>query len=139
KEYPVPIEGSGPHGLTADKSGNIWFTANSKGYIGELDPKTGNVIEHKLPEGTRDSHTPIFDHDGVLWFTAQGANMIVRLDPKSGDVKVVPSPTTRSNPYGMVITSKNVPMFCDSGSNKIGNLVIDESGLNTVGLIELLK
>jgi len=28
-----------PHGLVADKSGAIWFTAQAKGYIGKLDPR----------------------------------------------------------------------------------------------------
>src|SRR5207302_1993442 len=32
KEYPLKTPNSGPHGLTADKDGNIWFTAISGGY-----------------------------------------------------------------------------------------------------------
>jgi virginiamycin B lyase len=32
---------SGPHSLVADRAGNIWFTANFKGYIGKLGPRTG--------------------------------------------------------------------------------------------------
>ena len=61
KEFPLPTPQSGPHGLTADKDGNIWFTANSKGYIGKLDPKTGDVNEYQMPEAARDPHTPLFD------------------------------------------------------------------------------
>src|SRR5215469_13853108 len=34
KEYPLPEgENAGPHGLVADREGNIWFTANFGGYI----------------------------------------------------------------------------------------------------------
>ncbi|MDB5393608.1 MAG: streptogramin lyase [Rhodospirillales bacterium] len=59
KEYPLK-PGSGPHGLVSDKDGNIWFTANSAGYIGKFDPKTGHVTEYRLPdEKARDSHTPV--------------------------------------------------------------------------------
>ena len=109
KEYPLKTPQSGPHGLTVDKDGKIWFTANSKGYIGKLDPATGEITEYKLPEAARDPHTPLFDSNGMLWFSVQGGNMAGRLDPKTGDVKVVTYPQPRSLPYGMVFTSKGVP------------------------------
>ena len=108
---PLKTPQSGPHGLTVDKDGKIWFTANSKGYIGKLDPATGEITEYKLPEAARDPHTPLFDSSGVLWFTVQGANMTGRLDPKTGEVKVVTYPEPRSLPYGMVFTSKGVPVI----------------------------
>jgi virginiamycin B lyase len=120
KEYPLP-EQSGPHGLTGDKDGNIWFTANAGGYVGKLNPKTGEVTQYKT-EGARDPHTPIFDQKGILWFTAQGANMVGRIDPKTGEVKMVPSPTPRSNPYGIVISSTGVPWFVEFGTNKIASI-----------------
>ena len=123
KEWTPTTPQSGPHGLVADKAGHIWFTANSQGYIGELDPKTGAFKEYKIPDASvMDPHTPKFDQDGILWFTAQSANVIGRLDPKTGQMKLVRSPTPRSNPYGMVITSKGVPVFDEFGSNKIGQI-----------------
>jgi acetyl esterase/lipase len=33
REYQLKILGSGPHGLVSDANGNIWFTANFKGYV----------------------------------------------------------------------------------------------------------
>ena len=39
KEYRTKTPDSGPHGLAADKDGNIWFA------IGKLDPKTGTITE----------------------------------------------------------------------------------------------
>jgi len=120
KEYKLPPQ-TGPHGLTFGPDGHIWFTANFGGYIGRFDPKTGEVQKYKLPDpNARDPHTPLFDKSGVLWFTVQSANMVGRLDPKSGEIKLVTSPTSKSNPYGMVINSKGVPFFDEFGSNKIG-------------------
>ena len=114
---------SGPHGLVADRDGNIWFTANFAGYIGKLDPGTGKVTEYRLPDpAARDPHTPLFDQSGILWFTVQGGNMIGRLDPKTGEVKLVTSPTPKSNPYGMVITSKGSHISCEFGANKLASI-----------------
>ena len=31
KEYPLKTAGSGPHGLVADKEGNIWYTGEPEG------------------------------------------------------------------------------------------------------------
>lgn len=45
KEYPLKVENSGPHGLVADREGNIWFTGNFAHYIGKLDTKTGAMTE----------------------------------------------------------------------------------------------
>jgi len=63
--------------LVADKEGNIWFTAISGGYIGKLDPRTGEISEYHAPEGAEiDPHTPVFDHNGILWFTNEQTNYI---------------------------------------------------------------
>lgn len=123
KEYPLKTEDSGPHGLVADAQGNIWFTANYKGYVGKLDPKTGTVTEYKMPDPrARDPHTPVFDHHGSLWFTVEGGNFVGRLDPKTGEVKLKQVPTPNAVPYGIVVSSKGVPYFCEFGTNKLASI-----------------
>ena len=122
-EYHPDTPASGPHGLVADRDGKIWFTANFAGAIGKLDPNTGRFTSYPLPDpAARDPHTPMFDRRGILWFTVQGANMVGRLDPNTGAIRLVKSPTPRSNPYGMVISSLDVPWFCEFGSNKLASI-----------------
>ena len=53
KEYPIPGPRSGAHGLAEDKDGNIWFGANWAGYVGKLDPKTGELIKGDVATQTR--------------------------------------------------------------------------------------
>ncbi len=123
KEYPLKTPDSGPHGLTVDKDGNVWFTAAFKGYVGKLDPKTGNVTEYPMPEpAAKDPHTPVFDQAGILWFTVQNSNFVGRLDPKSGDIKLKKVPTEHAVPYGIVITPKGIPIFCEFGTNKLASI-----------------
>ena len=75
---------SGPHGLQADKDGNIWYTGNAAGLIGKVDPKTGKVTEYKMPNPkARDPHTIAFLPDGRLFFTVQAGNFIGTLDPEA--------------------------------------------------------
>jgi len=124
KEYPL-VEGknSGPHGLVADRDGNIWFTANFGGYIGKLDPRTGKVTQYPMPsEKADDPHTAVFDANGMLWFTVQGGNMVGRLDPKTGKIELKEVPTEGALPYGIQINSKGAPIFCELGTNKMASI-----------------
>jgi virginiamycin B lyase len=126
KEYKLKTAMSGPHGLTEGKDGNIWFTANTGGYIGKLDPKTGDVQEFRMPDPmARDPHTPRFDKNGKLWFSLENSNMVGRLDPQSGDIKLVTMPKPRTNPYGMVMTSKGTPVVCLFATNEIVSFELD--------------
>jgi sugar lactone lactonase YvrE len=123
KEYKLKTPHSGPHGITADAQGNIWYTGNNAGLIGKLDPKSGEVTEYPLPDpNARDPHTLTFDRNGVLWFTVQQGNFVGRLDPKTGEIKLVQSPTEKSRPYGIQINSKGVPIFVEFGANKVASI-----------------
>lgn len=123
EEFPLPTANSGPHGLVSDAQGNIWYTGNFAALVGKLDPKTGKVTEYKMPdERARDPHTPIFDRRGTLWFTVQGGNFVGKLDPASGQVTLKEAPTPKSRPYGIVISSKGLPVFDLFNTNKIGTI-----------------
>ena len=88
KEYPLKTPQSRPHGLVADKAGNIWYTGIARNYIGKLDPKTGAVTEYPMPDPkARGPHTPIFDQKGMLLFTLQ-SGMVGRLNPATGEIKL---------------------------------------------------
>ena len=122
REYPLPGR-HGPHGLVADRDGNIWYTGNAAGLIGRLDPKSGQVTEYKMPDAAaRDPHTPIFDRNGTLWFTVQIGNFVGRLDPKTGAVTLKQPAAPRSAPYGIKILSNGTPVFDLFGRNAIGTI-----------------
>jgi virginiamycin B lyase len=123
REYTLKSPHTGPHGLAEDKDGNIWFTGNNAGLIGKLDVKTGLTTEYPLPDPkAKDPHTINIDHSGMVWFTVQAGNFVGRLDPKSGEIKLVSPSTPNARPYGIVINSKDVPIFVEFGSNKVGRI-----------------
>jgi virginiamycin B lyase len=132
KEYPLKkLEqttkflpyGVGPHGLIADKDGNIWFTAQLAGFVGKLDPKTGEQVQYRMPDpAARDPHTPIFDQKGTLWFTLQRADMVGRILPETGEVKVVHVPTADSQPYGIKISSHGEPWFVELTGRRVAKI-----------------
>jgi virginiamycin B lyase len=123
QEFRLKTPDSGPHGLVADHDGNIWFTANFKGYIGKLDPRTGQVVEYPLPDkDAADPHTPVFDQKGMLWFTVQQGNDVGRIDTHTGLIILKKVPTSHALPYGIAVNSKGVLFFCEFGTNKLASI-----------------
>ena len=108
KEFPLP-EGAGPHGLVDDKAGNVWYTGMMRNAVGMLDPKTGKVVEHPMPEGVRGPHvTPVIDPKGMVWFTIQ-SGAVGRINPQTGELKIAKPASAPTYPYGIQINSKGVP------------------------------
>jgi virginiamycin B lyase len=95
QEYTVPA-GSHPHDVAPAVDGGIWYTAQSAGYLGWLDPNTGETRQialgnHSAPHGV------IIGPDGSAWVTDGGQNAIVRVDGSTSAVQVFPLPAATRN------------------------------------------
>ncbi len=87
---------SHPHDVAPARDGGVWFTAQSAGYLGWLDPATGEV--RQVPLGDHSApHGVIVGPDGAPWVTDGGQNAIVRVDPLTRAAKVFPLPKERAN------------------------------------------
>jgi len=92
QEYPLPPRITA-HDVWADPApgGPVWFSGQTSGNAGRLDPKTGRV--ELIPLGPGSSpHGVTLDRDGSAWFTDGGQNAIVRVDAKTLEVKKWPLP-----------------------------------------------
>ena len=88
--FPVN-SGAHPHDVAAAPDGTVWYTAQSQGVLGILDPKTGKIEQISLGKGAS-PHGVAAGPDGAAWITEDGQNAIARFDPKSKDVKLFPLP-----------------------------------------------
>jgi virginiamycin B lyase len=88
--FPVNA-GAHPHDVAAAPDGTIWYTAQSQGALGILDPKSGKVEQVSLGKGAA-PHGVIVGPDGAAWITEGGQNAIARFDPNSKEVKLFPLP-----------------------------------------------
>ena len=75
------------HDVAPAPDGGVWYTAQSDGQLGILDPKTGKVTFVKLGPGSH-PHGVITGKDGNAWIADGGQNAIVRYSPKDGAIKV---------------------------------------------------
>src|SRR5437764_6328580 len=88
--FPVPA-GAHPHDVAAAPDGTVWYTAQSQGVLGILDPKTGKVEQISLGKGAS-PHGVAVGPDGAAWVTEDGQNAIARVDPKTKEVKLFALP-----------------------------------------------
>jgi virginiamycin B lyase len=95
QEYALP-PGAGPHDVAPAADGGIWFTAQAGGYLGWLDPTSGQT--RQVPLGPSSApHGVIVGRDGAAWVTDGGQNAIVRVDQRTEDVRVFPLPGHNAN------------------------------------------
>ena len=88
--YPVPA-GAHPHDVAPAADGGVWFTAQHAGYLGHLNPATGEVTQVPLGDGSA-PHGVIVGPDGAAWVTDGGLNAIVRVDAGTRAVDRFPLP-----------------------------------------------
>ena len=93
REYRVP-PGSHPHDVAPAPDGTVWYTAQTAGELGRLDPATGGIRRVKLGEGSA-PHGVIVDPDGAPWVTDGGLNAIVRVAPMTGEIRRFSLPAAR--------------------------------------------
>lgn len=95
QSYPVPA-GSHPHDVAPAPDGTVWYTAQSVGELGRLDPATGKTTRVPLGPGAA-PHGVIVGPDGAAWVTDGGQNAILRVDPGTHEAKRFPLPSGQAN------------------------------------------
>lgn len=93
RTFPV-LAGAGAHDVYPAPDGAIWFTAQSAGKLGRLDPRTGKSDYIALGPGAA-PHGVIVGPDGAPWVTEGGQNAIARVDPATRAAKLFPLPRDR--------------------------------------------
>ncbi|MGE4064689.1 MAG: hypothetical protein AB7E79_15090 [Rhodospirillaceae bacterium] len=84
-EIKLPTPGTTVRRLDIAANGDIWFVNSSKGKIGRLTPKTGEIKEWDSPSGASAHPYALAVVDGVVWYNESGVrpDMLVRFDPRS--------------------------------------------------------
>jgi virginiamycin B lyase len=95
QEFRVP-QGAHPHDVAPAPDGAVWYTAQTQGALGRLDPLTGETRHISLGAGSA-PHGVIVGPDGAPWITDSGLNAIVRVDPATEAVETFPLPAGTPN------------------------------------------
>jgi streptogramin lyase len=95
-EYDLPRNTAQPHDVVVDRDGIAWYSDFGAQYMGELNPKTGEVKDYDIPEIKKGS--PLgsldleLDPDGNLWLAMMYQGGIAKMDRSTRKVQVFPVP-----------------------------------------------
>ena len=89
-EYDLPRKEAQPHDVVVDADGHVWHTDFGAQIVGELDPKTGKVVDHQLellrPDQPKGSLDLELDPDGNLWVGMSYQGGASKIDRKTKKV-----------------------------------------------------
>jgi streptogramin lyase len=111
-DFPVPVQYSGPQGITAGPDGNLWITEYRANQIGRITP-AGGITEFPIPTANSGPWDIAAGPDGNLWFTESVGGKIGRIST-SGVVTELPG--TGYSAYSIVAGSDGNLWFTSRGS-----------------------
>ena len=95
-EYDLPRQLALPHDVIVDTDGHAWYSDFGNQFVGELDPKTGKVMDYALPTLREDQPKgPLnveFDPDGNIWVGLSYQAGAAKIDRKTKQVTTYPLP-----------------------------------------------
>jgi virginiamycin B lyase len=119
--------GAHPHDVAPAPDGKVWYTAQSQGALGILDPKTGRVTQVSLGKDAA-PHGVIVGPDRAAWITEGGQNAIARFDPATKAVKLFPLPKEFPNANLNTATFDRKGILWFTGQNGVYGRVDPGSG-----------
>ena len=126
KEYPLPNADTRPRRIAITSDDVIWYSDYSRGFLGRLDPTTGDVKEYASPSGPKSQPYGITALNDIIWYSesAVSPNTLVRFDPKTAQFQTWAIPAVGG-------------VFRNMMPTKDGDLVLAESGVNRVALVDI--
>jgi len=128
--FPV-LAGAGPHDVFPAPDGTIWFTAQSGGKLGRLDPRTGRSELLALGPGAA-PHGVIVGPDGAAWVTEGGQNAVARVDAATRAVRLFALPKERRNANLNTATFDQRGMLWFTGQNGVYGRLDPKTGAMAV-------
>jgi streptogramin lyase len=78
--------------VISDSQNNLWMAEFTKGHIGRIDAKTGEVNWHILPTANARARRMNIDDQDRIWVTEYRGNKVAMFDTKTLEVKEWPVP-----------------------------------------------
>ena len=124
--YEVPDSASRIRRLGLTSDGMVWYGNSTRGRIGRLNPKTGEIKEWPSPSGPTSHPYALAVVNDVIWYneSSMRPDALVRFDPKTERFQSWAIPSGFGIVRNMLVT-------------KDGNLLIHQTSSNRIGLVEI--
>ena len=117
-EWVLPDPEAHPHGLTVDSEGWVYWAELRKGYLGRLNPETGEMERFPYDDtggtlGELGGHTPVLDSQENVWFTLIYGDALGKWDRETKKIQIWRVPTKNSMPYGLDVGPDDTPALAE--------------------------
>ena len=135
---PIPHEDTRIRRLDIASDGTIWYVNSSRGKIGHLDPRTGEVREWDSPSGPKSHPYAIAVIDDVVWYNESGQrpDALVRFDPAAETFQSWAIPSGIGIIRHVWVTQNKDLLIHQSSSNRIGRIKVIEDQTEAVTVEE---
>jgi virginiamycin B lyase len=128
KSYELPDPRTRDRRIARTADGYIWYTDHERGYLGRLDPKTGDVKEWAAPSGANSRPYAIgVDDKERVWFSETGVrpNQFVGFDPKTEKMFSVTQVKSGGGAIRhMVFDAKTRSFWFGTDTNNLGQAIV---------------
>ena len=99
--YDLPRPDASPHDEVFDAQGNVWYSDFNSQFMGKLNPKTGEVVEYRVPQNrlgqiAQGGLQVDVDKEGRIYYGNMSQMQIVRFDPKTEKMETFKPPIKES-------------------------------------------
>ena len=123
-EYTLP-QGARPRRIAMTTDDVIWYTDYARGFLGRLDPRSGEVAEFASPAGSNSRPYGITStSDGAIWYSESGVvpNTVVRFDPTDSSMRSWPIPSGGGVVRHMVTAPNDDVWLACSGVDRLARV-----------------
>ncbi len=121
--YDLP-EGARPRRLVISSDDMIWYVDYARGYLGKLDPETGDVQEWENPSGSESRPYAVeIDPDDRIWYVETGVrpNRFVGFDTRTEEVfSVTDIPSGGGSVRHMFYDAETNSIWFGADTNTVG-------------------
>ena len=115
-----PISGNRHHDVAPASAGGVWYTAQRSGFLGKLDPTTGEVLQIALGPSSAPARRVWSDSKGNIWVSEWNAGQVARYVPGTGEwtewkLRAGPRPQA----YAVYVDEKDIVWLTDFGANAV--------------------
>jgi virginiamycin B lyase len=105
-----------PYGLRVDAAGKVWMTQLFGNRLVELDPATGELAGHVLPQPESGPRRHDVGPDGRIWIPAFARGAIAAFDPATGAFDEFPFPLPDALPYVARVDPRSGAVWVGTGA-----------------------
>jgi virginiamycin B lyase len=111
--------GPGPYGISATRSGDVYYASLAGSHIARIDTSTGTATRIDPPTGGQGARRVWPDSKGRIWVSEYNAGKVGRYDPATREWREWRLPGEGPKTYAVYVDERDKVWLSDFGANTV--------------------